>query len=456
MKKQSLVLLLFIAFSGFVSAQTPAVSAPLIESDPKNQQTPRVIDPPPAKGTKPASGTGKTSGNPNRSNSPSTQQPAHAPVQPPPVQPSADLTGTWLHPGGQKIEFFQDGQKVYWMHLGANFKQFMVGQFVSANRITGTVIRIDLNNNCRTTLTNTYTLSGNTLTETWTANDGSCDLRAGQTGNEGTLTRTDPCPRPMNPFGGNAYNPSADVTGSWGDESDWFQDGNNVWLILNNGGFKHLFQGTRSGRTINGAIVRINRGNNCRTVMNLSVSLTDANHYRFTSSVEDGLCDLPRGWSESRSVARSWPQFYDGISSQRYRIKNKNRGLYLAVRGGTLNSGEEATLWHLDGGEDKIWEPIYVGCGYYKIKNHKSGLCLAVGAGVANDGGRIVQYQDHGQADILWRMVDIGNGCYKIQNKNSNLFAAIGAGETTPGAHVIQWSDAGQEDTKWVFEVFIP
>ena len=332
----------------------------------------------------------------------------------------------------------------------------MVGQFVSANQITGTVIRIDLNSNCRTTLTNTYTLSGNTLTETWTANDGNCDLRAGQTGNGGTLTRTDPCPRPMNPFGGNTYNPSTDMTGSWGDESDWFQDGNNVWLILNNGGFKHFFQGTRTSNTIRGTVVRINRGNNCRTVMNLAVTLADVNHYRFAASVDDGLCDLPRGWSENRSVARTWPQFYDGKYPQRYRIKNKNSGLYLAVRGATHNNGEEATLWHLDGGEDKIWEPIYAGCGYYKIKNLKSGLCLAVSAGATNDGGRIVQYEDRGQADILWRMVDIGNGCYKIQNKNSSLFAAIGAGETVPGANVVQWGDAGQEDIKWVLEVYIP
>ncbi|MFN0014494.1 MAG: hypothetical protein ACKVU2_08090 [Saprospiraceae bacterium] len=58
MKKQSLLLLLFVAFGSFVGAQTPAVSAPLIESDPKNQITPAPASEPASRNTatKPATG----------------------------------------------------------------------------------------------------------------------------------------------------------------------------------------------------------------------------------------------------------------------------------------------------------------------------------------------------------------------------------------------------------------
>ena len=363
-----------------------------------------------------------------------------------------DVTGTWQSADGWKAEWFQVGNRVYAILNVYNFKQFISGT-ITGNQITGQVIRVDVqNNNCRTILNGTWVVNGNSMQCSWVAADGNCDLTLNQRGSDAPLTRVArPSELPMNTLNGDSFCTHNDVTGSWGD-ADWFQDGNNVYYISNNAGFKHFFSGYRANQQITGTQIRINRANNCRTEMGLTFTVTGSNSMHYRAVANDGNCDLQRTWSETNYVFRKSNIDISGV----YFFKNKNSNLCLGVRGATRNNGEEATQWTCDGNEDKQWKLVATCGGYYKIQNMNSNLFLAVGAASRIDGGRVVQYVDQGQQDILWRFISIGNGCYKIQNKNSGLFLAIGAGSRDLGANLVQWQDSGQEDIKWILEGYIP
>lgn len=212
-----------------------------------------------------------------------------------------DVTGTWHSPGVYKAEWFQDGQNVYSIYTVGNLKHYLSGRFTSTNHIEAQVVRIDVNNNCRTVLTFRYTLNGNTLTGSWTANDSNCDLQRGQTSSE-VITRTTASARPMNPFGGTAFNPATDVTGSWSWEDDWLQDNQNVYYIANGNGFKQFFKGIRSGNQITGQLIRYNPSG-CRMILNQTFTQTDANTMRYTW-VAQGNCDVTNGQREEGTITR--------------------------------------------------------------------------------------------------------------------------------------------------------
>lgn len=217
-----------------------------------------------------------------------------------------DVTGTWSLANGHKAEWIQDGQNVYCIYNGGDFKHYLSGRFTSTNQIEAQVVRINLGNNCRTTMAIRYTVSGNSLTESWTANDSNCDLQRGQTGG-GVLTRTTPSTRPMNPFGGSAYNPESDLTGAWGDDQgygDWIQDGRNVYYIFNNGGFKHYFSGVMTGNSTSGTLIRINRQNNCRTTLRATYTKTGTNTLQYTWVANDGNCDITLGQRGEGTITR--------------------------------------------------------------------------------------------------------------------------------------------------------
>lgn len=218
-----------------------------------------------------------------------------------------DVTGTWVCAGAYKAEWFQDGQNVYSIYNVSNYKHYLSGRFISANQIEAEVVRINLDNNCRTTLTFRYTLNGNTLTGSWAANDSNCDLQWGQTSSE-VLTRTTPSARPMNTFGGRAFSPINDVTGSWTDDSnlegDWMQDNNQaVHLILNGSGYKQYFRGTRSGNQIRGTMIRYNPSG-CRTTLTTTYTQTNANTMQYTWRANDGNCDLANGQTGNVTITR--------------------------------------------------------------------------------------------------------------------------------------------------------
>jgi hypothetical protein len=213
-----------------------------------------------------------------------------------------DLTGTWERPGVYKAEWFQDGQNVYSIYNIGNFKHYLSGRFVSANQINAQVVRIDVNSNCRTTLTFQYTLNGNRLTGSWTANDSNCDLQRGQTDSE-EITRTTATARPMNPFGGTLFNPNNDVTGSWSWEDDWLQDNQNVYYIANGNGFKQFFKGIRNGTQITGQLIRYNPSG-CRMILDQTFIQTNANTMQY-SWVAQGNCDVTNGQRGEGTITRS-------------------------------------------------------------------------------------------------------------------------------------------------------
>jgi microsomal dipeptidase-like Zn-dependent dipeptidase len=362
-----------------------------------------------------------------------------------------DVTGTWQSADGWKAEFVQDGTKVYAILNVYNFKHMIIGT-ISGNQIRGIISRYDLNNNCLTAMDGTWTLNGNNSMQlTWKDLDGRCDLSLNQTGVDAPLTRvTRPSELPMNGFGGNFFDTNSDVTGSWGD-GDFIEIARLVYFINNNSGFKHYFTGSRVGNQITGTQTRINRSNNCKTEMDLTFTITNANSMQYRGVAKDSRCDLTAGWSETSTIIRRGTNgtVAPAVQAGTYTLTNKNSNLCLAVRGATQNNGEETTQWACDGNADKNWKIIDAGGGYYKLQNSNSNHFLAVGAGSRDHGGRVVQYVDQGQQDILWRLVDIGGGYYKVQNKNSGLVLAVGAGSRNQGADVVQWGDAGQEDIKW-------
>lgn len=213
-----------------------------------------------------------------------------------------DVTGTWVRSGVYKAELFQDGQNIHGIYNIGNFKHYLSGRFISANQIEAQIVRIDVNdNNCRTTLNFRYTLNGNTLTGRWTANDGNCDLQRGQGGDE-EITRTTASPRPMNPFGGTAFNPANDVTGSWSWEDDWLQDDQNVYYIANGNGYKQFFRGRRSGNRITGDLIRYNP-DGCRMILNQTFTQTGANTMKYTW-VGVGNCDVVNGQRGEGTITR--------------------------------------------------------------------------------------------------------------------------------------------------------
>ena len=215
-----------------------------------------------------------------------------------------DVTGTWHNPGIYKAEWFQDGQNVYSIYNVGNFKHYLAGRFISTNQIEAQVVRIDVNTNCRTVLTFRYTLNGNTLTGLWTANDSNCDLQPGPTSSE-VITRTTASPRPMNPFGGTAFNPATDVTGSWSWEDDWLQDNRNVYYIANGNGFKQFFKGIRRGNQITGQLIRYNPSG-CRMILNQTFTQTNANTMQYTW-VAVGNCDVTNGQRGEGTITRKAP-----------------------------------------------------------------------------------------------------------------------------------------------------
>ena len=210
-----------------------------------------------------------------------------------------DVTGTWNNPNIYKAELFQDGQNVYGIYNVGNFKHFLSGR-LTGNQLQAQVVRIDVNNNCRTTLAFSYTLNGSTLSGGWTTNGG-CDLSAGR-GDE-SMTKTTTSPRPLNPFGGSAFTPANDVTGSWSWEDDWFQDSNNnVYYIANGNGYKQFFQGTRSGNVIRGQLIRYNPSG-CRMILNQTFTQTDANTMQYSWTAV-GDCDVSNGQMENGTITR--------------------------------------------------------------------------------------------------------------------------------------------------------
>jgi hypothetical protein len=212
-----------------------------------------------------------------------------------------NVTGTWLCEGSYQAEWFQEGQKVYSIYNVGNFKHFLHGT-ISGNKITAEVIRIDVNNNCRTTLSFTYILSGNTLKGVWQSNGG-CDLQPGQRADE-VLTKTIASPRPLNTFAGSVFNPANDVTGSWSWEDDWFQDNQtqNVYYIANVEGYKQFFSGTRSGNQIRGQLIRYHPSG-CRMILSQLFIQTDANTMQF-SWIAIGDCDIANGQKGKGTITR--------------------------------------------------------------------------------------------------------------------------------------------------------
>ncbi len=215
-----------------------------------------------------------------------------------------DVTGTWQLASGYKVEWFQNGDKVYAIHAGNGFKHFIDGR-INGNRITAQQIRVNLNDNCRTMMTLNGTVNGNSMSISWRANDGNCDLRQGQTGTD-ALTRT--TARPMGEITGSAFNPNNDLTGAWNDAADYIQDGNNVYYIYNNPNFKHFFKGTRNGNQITGIQTRVNRSNNCRTDMGMTFTISSTHTMQGKQVANDSRCDLKKGWSENFTLTRRGEQ----------------------------------------------------------------------------------------------------------------------------------------------------
>lgn len=359
-----------------------------------------------------------------------------------------DITGTWLlsNAHGHKASWFQDGQSVYAIYNGYNFKHFVSGRFVATNQIQGIATRINLDNDCRTVMSVRYTLSndGNTLTESWTASDNNCDLRQGQTGSS-TMTRSTPTTvTALNGFSGAAFNPSTDLTGAWavnGEMSDWMQDkSGGVYSIYNNQGFKHFFLGVRSGNTITGAVTRVNRSNGCRTIINQTLTVVNGYTLNVSSRFGSGNCDLASNWSDNATMVRVSAELHRpgaSISSGTYYIKSQLQNKSMDVQWGNNANGTILHLWDTNQGDAQQFtieasnEP-----GWYYIKT-KWGRVLDASSPAS--GATLYTYDLHGGNNQKWRFIDIGDGSYNIQSK-IGTFIDVKGGNAASGTQI--WMSA--------------
>ena len=138
-----------------------------------------------------------------------------------------------------------------------------------------------------------------------------------------------------------------------------------------------------------------------------------------------------------------------GSLAGRYKIKNYNSGLLMAVNNMSQSDGAQITQWGDNGSADHLWTLVDAGNGYYKIVNYNSGkVATPSGWSTANDAS-IVQWTDNGTADHLWKFIDNGNGYYRILNNNSNKVATPLGWSSAPGTSIVQWDDNGTADHLW-------
>ena len=90
---------------------------------------------------------------------------------------SFDITGTWQFASGGTANFFQSGNKIYFIDIDPNFSHYFVGKYISPTKIEGAMNRVNRHNDCSTESRVTVTIvSPDEMSVSLIALDSKCDL----------------------------------------------------------------------------------------------------------------------------------------------------------------------------------------------------------------------------------------------------------------------------------------
>ncbi len=172
--------------------------------------------------------------------------------------------------------------------------------------------------------------------------------------------------------------------------------------------------------------------------------------------------DLPKRPTDSVNttgvVATPSKQGAEINTEYKYKIKNKNSGLYLEVadskaeNGANVQQGTTGAMgWTFVESETPGYYYIYSELG-----NGKTFL-LDLDFGKVENGTNIGIYGNTNSDAQLFKLVDNGDGTYAICTKVTNDGSGIGvtAASKDGGANVIEWECNDSDDQKWILEISI-
>ncbi len=141
-----------------------------------------------------------------------------------------------------------------------------------------------------------------------------------------------------------------------------------------------------------------------------------------------------------------------------YRIKNVNSGLYLEVADSKAENG--ANVQQGSSGAN-LWTVTQAADGYYYVYSALGDgktFLLDLDYGKTENGTNIGIYSNTDSDAQQFKFVDNGDGtytiCTKVTDDQSGLGVVSGSKET--GANVVEWESNGSEDQKWKLEIYIP
>ncbi|MDD6279933.1 MAG: RICIN domain-containing protein [Oscillospiraceae bacterium] len=179
-------------------------------------------------------------------------------------------------------------------------------------------------------------------------------------------------------------------------------------------------------------------------------------HQSFYLGSEKPLPDRPAVTVNSQGTSSFKPGAVID-TAHKYRIRNKNSGLYLEVADGNAAAG---TNVQQGTSEYNGWLFESAGSGYYYIYSElgdSKTYLLDLDYGKPDNGTNIGIYTDTSSDAQLFKFVDNGDGTYTITTKNTSDGSCIGidSDSTETGANAIQWECNGADSQKWILEIKI-
>ena len=141
-----------------------------------------------------------------------------------------------------------------------------------------------------------------------------------------------------------------------------------------------------------------------------------------------------------------------------YRIKNVNSGLYLEVADSKAENG--ANVQQGDSGA-ALWTVTQAADGYYYVYSSLGDgktFLLDIDNGKTENGTKIGIWGNTDSDAQQFKFVDNGDGTYTICTKVTEDTSALGvtSGSKETGANVVEWEANGSDDQKWTLETYIP
>ena len=145
-------------------------------------------------------------------------------------------------------------------------------------------------------------------------------------------------------------------------------------------------------------------------------------------------------------------------TTESYRIRNVNSGLYLAAEGGTASAG--TNVIQAAKSDATVWKFTEAGGGYYFITAQlgNNDCRLDLDYGKTEDGTNIGLYTDTQSTAQYFKLTETDSGVYQIVTKptGDESCVAVDGGSKEAGANVLQWKCGESADQLWALEMVIP